>query len=64
MQTFLNILLVVLMLATLGVLGAGVVGMIRGGSDPRRTNKLMRFRVMFQMGAVLVFGLILWLMKQ
>ena len=64
MQTFLTILLVVLMLATLAVLGAGVVGMIRGGNDPRRSNALMRYRVLFQMAAILVFGLILWLMKQ
>lgn len=64
MQTFLTILLVVLMLATLAVLGAGVVGMIRGSNDPRRSNALMRYRVLFQMAAILVFGLILWLMKQ
>ncbi|BBK40215.1 hypothetical protein STVA_02350 [Allostella vacuolata] len=63
MNTFLTIILVLLMLATLGVLGAGVVGMVRGGNDPRRSNALMRYRVLFQMAAVLVFGLILWLMK-
>ncbi|BBK34259.1 hypoxia induced protein [Stella humosa] len=63
MNTFLTIVLVLLMLATLGVLGAGVVGMIRGGSDPRRSNTLMRYRVLFQMGALLVLGLVLWTMK-
>ncbi|MGE0716268.1 MAG: twin transmembrane helix small protein [Alphaproteobacteria bacterium] len=63
MQTFLTILLVLMMIATLGVLGAGIVGMIRGGNDPRRSNALMRYRVLFQAGAVLIFGLILWMMK-
>ncbi|BBK39337.1 hypothetical protein STAQ_44150 [Allostella sp. ATCC 35155] len=63
MNTFLTVLLVLVMMATLGVLGAGVVGMIRGGNDPRRSNALMRYRVLFQMAAVGIFALILWLMK-
>lgn len=64
MQTFLVILLVLMMIATLGVLVWGVVGMVRGGNDPRRSNALMRYRVLFQAGAVLVFGLLLWLLKK
>ena len=44
-------------------LGAGVVGMIRGGNDPRRSNALMRYRVLFQMAAIGVFAIVLWLMK-
>lgn len=63
MQTFLTVLLVVMMLATLGVLAMGVTGMIRGVNDPRRSNTLMRYRVLFQMAAVLIFGLIIWMMK-
>lgn len=63
MNTFLTVLLVLVMMATLGVLGAGVVGMIRGGNDPRRSNALMRYRVLFQMAAIGIFALILWLMK-
>ena len=57
-------MLVLLMIATLGVLAWGVVGMVRGGNDPRRSNALMRYRVLFQAGAILVFGLILWMLKQ
>jgi len=64
MQTFLVILLILMMIATLGVLVWGVVGMVRGGNDPRRSNALMRYRVLFQAGAVLVFGLLLWLLKK
>lgn len=63
MNTFLTVVLVLLMLATLAVLGVGVVGMIRGGNDPRRSNALMRYRVLFQMAAIGVFAIVLWMMK-
>ena len=48
------------MLATLGVLGMGVVQMIRGG-DPRRSNKLMQSRVAFQGLALLLLALLMML---
>lgn len=60
MTVFLTILLVLAMLATLGVLGMGVVQMIRGG-DPRRSNRLMQSRVAFQALALLLLALLLML---
>jgi hypothetical protein len=53
MTVFLTILLVLAMLGTLAVLGAGLVTMFRGG-NPRRSNKLMQARVMMQGLALLL----------
>ena len=39
-------------LATLGVLVAGIVNMFRKNQDPRRANRLMRWRVGLQAAAV------------
>ena len=58
MTQFLTILLAVVMLAVLGVLGAGMVGVARG-SDPARSNALMRWRVLLQGLAIAIFALLL-----
>ena len=58
MSTVLSILLGVVMLALLGVLGAGMFGLVRGG-DPRRSNALMRARVLLQGVALAIIALIL-----
>jgi hypothetical protein len=63
MKTFLTVMIVLLMLATLGVLIAGMVGMVRGGGDPRRSNKLMRWRVILQGAAILLFALLMSLLR-
>ncbi|MFI4948704.1 MAG: twin transmembrane helix small protein [Alphaproteobacteria bacterium] len=60
MTVFLTILLVVAMLGVLGVLGFGVVTMLRGG-NPRLSNKLMQGRVVMQ-GVALLVLVLLWLM--
>jgi fructose-specific phosphotransferase system IIC component len=52
-----------LMFATLGVLFAGLIGVARGGTDPRRSNQLMRWRVLLQAGALLMFVLMLALLR-
>lgn len=62
MQTFLIILVAIAMLATLGVLFAGVVGLARG-NDPARSNVLMRWRVLLQFGAILLFMLLVLLAR-
>ncbi len=59
MKTILLILVVAAMLGTLGVLLAGMLGMVRGGGDPARSNALMRWRVVLQGVAVLLFALLL-----
>lgn len=63
MKTILTILVVAMMLATLGVLFAGLFGLVRGGGDPRRSNALMRWRVMLQAGALLLFLLLMHLLR-
>lgn len=62
MKTFLVVLLVLALLATLGVLLAGVVGMIRG-ADPRQSNKMMRARVVMQGVALAILAVLLLLVK-
>ena len=55
MDAVFPILIVVALLATLAVLLTGVVGMVKGGDFNRRHgNKLMRWRVALQGGAVLL----------
>ena len=63
MKTFLTVLLVLAMLATLGVLFAGVFGMTRGGANPRRSNRLMRWRVILQAAALVIFAILMSLLR-
>lgn len=62
MRTFLEILVALLMLATVGVLIAGAIGMVREG-DPRRSNKLMQWRVALQGATILLFIILMSLMR-
>lgn len=59
MNSILAVLLIVVMLAILGVLGAGMFGLVQGGGNPRRSNALMRARVVLQGVALLLIALIL-----
>jgi hypothetical protein len=61
-KTFLTILVAILMFATLGVLFAGLVGLVRGG-DPARSNQLMRWRIILQAAALLMFLLLMSLLR-
>ncbi|WP_158745924.1 twin transmembrane helix small protein [Acidisphaera sp. L21] len=63
MKIVLTVLVIGLMLATLGVLFAGLLGLARGGGDPARSNRLMRWRVLLQAGTLLLFMLLLHLLK-
>jgi hypothetical protein len=62
MHGLLTILIGVLMLATLGVLIAGLFGMVREG-DPRRSNKLMQWRVLLQGATILLFMILMSLLR-
>ena len=62
-KTLLTILVALLMFATLGVLLAGLFGLVRGGGDPRRSNVLMRWRVILQAAALLLFALLMALLR-
>jgi hypothetical protein len=59
MQIFVAILAGLAMLGVLGVLAAGLIGVARGGGDPERSNRLMRWRVMLQGVAILLIVLVL-----
>jgi hypothetical protein len=62
MHAVLTVLVGILMLATLGVLIAGMVGMVRN-SNPRRSNKLMQLRVLLQGAALLLFIILMSLLR-
>ncbi len=51
------------MLGVLGVRGAGLIGVARGGGDPERSNRLMRWRVILQAAAILLIVLFLWMLR-
>ncbi len=58
MQTFLTILVGIAMLATLGVLFAGLIGMARG-APAATSQKWMRYRVLLQGAALVLFALLM-----
>ena len=59
-----QIILVILMAATLAVVVIGVIAMaVNGKLNKNHSNKLMRLRVLFQAIAVLVFVIIIWLAR-
>jgi hypothetical protein len=58
MKTALMVLVVLAMLATLGVLFAGLLGLARN-ADGARQNRLMQARIGLQFVALLLFGLLL-----
>ena len=60
---FLAIIVALLMFGTLGVLFAGLIGLARGGGDPIRSNQLMRWRVILQGAALLLFVLLMTLLR-
>ncbi|MEQ8335094.1 twin transmembrane helix small protein [Nisaea sp.] len=56
MSVFVIILMACSLLLVLGTLFGGLVSMARSGPGaPRRSNKLMRYRVLFQFVAVVLF---------
>jgi hypothetical protein len=62
MIIFLTILVALCMVATLGVLLAGMLGLVRGSRDPARSNRLMRWRIMLQAATLLLFMLLMSLL--
>ena len=63
MKTFLTVLVVLALLATVGVLFAGLLGMVRGTQDAHRSNRLMQYRVAFQALALVLFVTLLYMVK-
>jgi hypothetical protein len=64
MITFLTVLVALCMLATLGTLFAGMIGLTRTPGNPRRSNKLMQWRVILQGVTLVLFALLLFLLHQ
>ena len=63
MTTFMTVLVVLAMVATVGVLFAGLVGLARGGQNGAAAQGLMRWRVVLQGVALLLFLALLTLMR-
>jgi hypothetical protein len=59
MTVLLACLVALAMLTTVGILLGGMVGLARNGDDPMRSNRLMRYRVMAQAVAVVLFLLLM-----
>jgi hypothetical protein len=59
MVVFLGILTGLGMLATLGTLFAGMLGLVRDDEDGTKSNKLMRWRVIAQGVTLVLFALLL-----
>ena len=60
MQPAFYFLIPLFVLATLGVLATGIIGMIKGGRfNEKYGNRLMQLRVAFQAAAVLLVGIAL-----
>lgn len=58
MSTTLSVLIALALLSVLGVLGLGLVSMVRGGQNAaKNANRLMRWRVGLQFLAVLLIVL-------
>ncbi len=63
MKIALTILIVAAMLAVVGVLVAGLLGMARGDQAPSRSNKLMQWRIGLQGLALVMIALLMWIWR-
>jgi hypothetical protein len=63
MKTVLVVLMVLCMVAVVGTLFAGLFNLAQPNHDPRLSNKLMRWRVVLQGAALLVFALLMMLYR-
>jgi Hypoxia induced protein conserved region len=62
MHTFASIAIGILMAATIGVLFAGLIGMVRGQSGAT-SNRLMRYRVLLQGATLLLLVIFMSLLR-
>jgi ABC-type Na+ efflux pump permease subunit len=63
MEQVLPVLVILAMAAVLGVLALGIFTLAKGG-DPRRSGKLMQWRVVMQGLAVAIFVLFMLLFRR
>lgn len=65
MDSFLNILMVLSLVAVVVILFAGLISMARGGEyNKQHANKFMRYRVLAQGIALIIFLIALWAKNQ
>jgi len=58
----LKILLIAAMIATVGALTLGLFNMFKEGKEAdERSNRMMRYRIIFQALAIVIFSLLLFL---
>ena len=63
-MSFDQIVLGAALLIVAGILGWGVLTMARGGEcNAKNSNRIMRYRIIFQAAALLVIMLLMWLRK-
>ena len=59
-----QIIMVLALLSVAVILFWGVISMGRGGDyNKRNSNKIMRYRIIFQAAALLIFIILLWLRR-
>lgn len=63
MFTFVAILTGLAMLTTVGILIAGMLGLSRGESSGRRSNRLMQARVLSQGVTLMLVAVLLWMAR-
>jgi hypothetical protein len=63
MKTALTILVGLCMLATLGIMLAGMLGLVRSDGNASRSNTLMRWRVVLQGVTLALFAVLLLVMR-
>lgn len=61
MQTLLEILIPISVIATIGIMFAGAFTMTKKVNDGRQSNKLMRYRVASQFITVVLIVLYIWI---
>ncbi len=63
MKSVLLVLMILSMVAVVVSLLLGLVNLARPNHDPMRSNRLMRYRVVFQGAALLVFAALMMLYR-
>ena len=63
MQTILEIIIPISLVLTVGIMFGGAFTMTRGNGDGRKSNKMMRYRVLSQFCSILLIVLYVWVRK-
>lgn len=61
MQTILEILIPISLILTVGIMFGGAFTMTRADGDGRKSNKMMRYRVLSQFCSILLILLYVWI---